>query len=90
MDRNPADTSAAIEFGGRPLREGVDRNGQYLVGGALCIGRPLREGVDRNQHIHIAGNDGQVALYARAWIEINGQGFSSRHNQVSPSTRGRG
>ena len=54
----------------RPLCEGVDWNTVTGVATDTVIGRPLCEGVDWNSmtaNMHISWD---VALFARAWIEI--------------------
>ena len=60
---------------GRPLREGVDRNWIRLrVSQNWVASRPLREGVDRNLQLRDVLYYSQVALYARAWVEISWEG----------------
>ena len=74
---------------GRPLREGVGRNGNINHTHIPLKCRPLREGVGRNDPPELSEFIVPVALYARAWVEIND--FEERPtSQQSPSTRGRG
>ena len=56
----------------RPLREGVGRNILGRASPIKYIRRPLREGVGRNGARAIWYLTGlPVALYARAWVEID-------------------
>ena len=75
---------------GRPLREGVGRNPDIPGCVTDGKGRPLREGVGRNRDmLDICHGRYQVALYARAWVEIGT--FERIGKKIgSPSTRGRG
>ena len=54
----------------RPLREGVGRNPQYFKLFFRALSRPLREGVGRNFPVVAAHLKAEVALYARAWVEM--------------------
>ena len=56
----------------RPLREGVGRNTCIVqCSKRICRGRPLREGVGRNICLSRISFLAFVALYARAWVEID-------------------
>ena len=54
----------------RPLREGVGRNTVTYFCALICCSRPLREGVGRNKENWCEEPREEVALYARAWVEM--------------------
>ncbi len=68
---------------GRPLREGVGRNGARAIWYLTGLRRPLREGVGRNRDHFIPSWRSWVALYARAWVEIDGAGNESGAGKVA-------
>ena len=73
----------------RPLREGVGRNYVCQIHLLQIAGRPLREGVGRNWSVLDTLAYPYVALYARAWVEIQ-MVTPISSPRMSPSTRGRG
>ena len=71
VDWNHAVPAEAENLKGRPLHEGVDWNISYTVNISFCTRRPLHEGVDWNRAWLTLLWLGRVALFMRAWIEIN-------------------
>ena len=74
----------------RPFHEGVDWNsgGSFLT--SSCVSRPFHEGVDWNKNGEIHKCLYLVALFTRAWIEIEMRYYILSEIGRSPFSRGRG
>ena len=75
------------QYHSRPLYEGVDWNTSITGNKGLWQSRPLYEGVDWNFDRKSNVTRTRVALFTRAWIEINALTKGVNHNLVALFTR---